>query len=244
MLFRGIGDRGQTNNIATLLCSCLASKSTMSEADRSQPLMESIPKDDPSPKSIDSLLSTELYALSLEERARVLDDVHGVSNEIDEAPEFVSESLGKLEKKLETIRKKQAYDYAYALDPQYVKKRELRLRFLRSTSFDISIAASRIVQHFEAKMELFGKAKVTKDITQDDLSKEDLECLYCGYNQILPVRDQAGRGVMLGLPHLKSNLDVKHKVCLLRGMINRSLRRYPNLKISCSCGACITTSWY
>jgi hypothetical protein len=221
MLFRAWWDRRQTN-IATLLRSWLAPKS-MPEADRSQPLMESIPKDDPSPDSIDSLLSSELLTLSLEERAQVLDDVHGVSNEIDEAPEFVSESLGKLENELETIRKKQAYDYAYALDPQYVKKRELRLRFLRSTSFDIRIAASRIVKHFEVKMELFGKAKLTKDITQDDLNKEDLECLHCGYNQLLPVRDQAGRGVMLCLPHLKSTLDGKHKVRLMRGMINRSL---------------------
>jgi hypothetical protein len=227
MLFRGPWEWRQTN-IATLIRSWLfrswlAPRSTMSEADRSQPLVESIPKDDPSPDSIDALLSSELYTLSLEERAQVLEDVHGVSNEIDEDPEFVSESLDKLEKKLETTRNKQDYDYAYALDPQYVKNRELRLRFLRSTSFDISTAASRIVKHFEAKMELFGKANVAKDITQDDLSKEDLECLYCGYNQILPVRDQAGRGVMLGLPHLTSNLDVKHKVCLLRDMINRSL---------------------
>jgi hypothetical protein len=212
----------------------------MSEADRSQPLMESIPKDDPSSDTVDSLISSELYTLSLEERTQALDDIHGVSNEIDEAPAFVSESLDKLEKELEATRKKQAYDYAYALDPQYVKKRELRLRFLRSTSFDISSAASRIVKFFEVKMELFGKDNVAKDITQDDLSKEDLECLYGGYNQILPVRDQAGRGVMLHLPHLKFNLDEKHKVCLLRGMMNRSLRRYPILKISLSCGACIT----
>lgn len=191
---------------------------TMTEANSPGQLVASMPEEDPSQDSIDILLSSELNNLSLERRSQLLDDVHGVSNEIDESPEFISESLGRLEQDLETIRNKKAYDYAYALDPQYVKKRKLRLQFLRATSFDTSSAASRIVKHFEVKMELFGKDKLAKDITQDDLSKEDIDCLFCGYNQILPVRDQAGRGVMCSLPHLKSNLDIKHKVRRLWNM--------------------------
>ena len=66
--------------------------------------------------------------------------------------------------------------------------------------------------HFAIKAELFGKEKVARDISQDDLDKKDLECLLCGYQQVLPVRDRAGRGVFLFLPYLKSNLGIKHKV--------------------------------
>eukprot|EP00980_Cylindrotheca_fusiformis_P001632 scaffold368_cov125-Cylindrotheca_fusiformis.AAC.10 len=168
---------------------------TMQTEAGSEPLVESIPEEDPSQDTIDMLLNSEMNALSLEQRGKLLDDIHGVSNEIDETPELVSSCLSQLDLDLQAIRNKQAYSFAYSLDPQYVKKRELRLRFLRAESFDTNRAASRMVKHFEVKMELFGKAKLVEDITQDDLSKEDIECLNSGYTQILPVRDQAGRGL-------------------------------------------------
>lgn len=174
---------------------------------------DAIPKSDPAPDSIDSLLNTELYELSLAERDQVLEDIHGIrADEITENPDDIASSLEQLEKEITQIRSKSEYDFAYALDPQYVKKPELRLRFLKATSFDAGAAANKIVKHFALKAELFGQGKLARDITQDDLDKKDLECLMCGYQQVLPVRDRAGRGVFLFLPYLKSNLDIKHKV--------------------------------
>lgn len=173
---------------------------------------DTIPDSDPSPDSIDALLSTELYELSMIERDRVLDDIHGIRAEVTETPDLIASSLEKLENEIKQIPIKSEYDYAYALSPQYVRKPEFRLRFLRATSFDARAAATKIVKHFELKFELFGKEKVARDISQDDLDKKDLDCLTCGYQQVLPVRDRAGRGVFLLLPYSKSNLDIKHKV--------------------------------
>jgi hypothetical protein len=57
---------------------------------------------------------------------------------------------------------------------------------------------------FKIKLELFGPTKLAQDITLEDLSCEDIECVNHGYFQVLPVRDQAGRGILcLLLPFLK-----------------------------------------
>ncbi|CAJ1944447.1 unnamed protein product [Cylindrotheca closterium] len=173
---------------------------------------DGIPTIDPSPDSVDALLSTELYELSLIERDQVLEDIHGIRAEVTETPELIASSLEKLEGEIKQIRSKSEYDYAYAIDPQYMRKPEFRLRFLKATSFDAKAAANKIVNHFALKTELFGKDKVARDISQDDLDKKDLECLLCGYQQVLPVRDRAGRGVFLFLPYLKTDLDIKHKL--------------------------------
>mmetsp|Transcript_40169 Transcript_40169/g.96922 ORF Transcript_40169/g.96922 Transcript_40169/m.96922 type:complete len:298 (+) Transcript_40169:42-935(+) len=180
--------------------------------------VEDIPESNPEPDGIDNLLNAELCNLSLDERGQVFDDIHGVSDVIEETPELVSDSLERVDEELKLINDKYAYDFAYALDPKYVKNRVFRLRFLRATLFDAKATASRIVQHFEIKMELFGKDKLSQDITQDDLDPEDLTMLYAGYYQNIGVRDRAGRGVDLWLTGLKPNLgldpatETKHRL--------------------------------
>ena len=186
--------------------------------------VEDIPDSNPAPDGIDNLLNTELYNLSLDERGQVFDDIHGVSDDIEETPELISQSLQRLDEELKLIRDKYAYDFAYALDPKYVRNRDFRLRFLRACVFDAKATASRIVQHFEIKMELFGKEKLSQDITQDDLDPQDLTMVYSGYYQNIGIRDQAGRGVDLWLTGLKPNLgldaatETKHRVSTMISM--------------------------
>lgn len=177
--------------------------------------VDRIPPSDPAPENVDSLLGTELYQLSLAERHQVLEDIHGISRaEVKETPELIASALEELEQEIKQIRNKSDYDYAYALNPQYCRKPEFRLRFLRATEFDTKNAANKIVKHFEIKAELFGREKVSRDISQDDLDKKDIECLLCGYAQVLPVRDRSGRGVFLFMPYLKSKVAIEHKVRL------------------------------
>lgn len=196
--------------------------------------MEDIPESNPSPDGIDNLLNEELYNLSLDERGQVFDDIHGVSDDIEETPQLISESLQRVDDELRLINDKYAYDFAYALDPKYVKNRVFRLRFLRATSFDAKAAALRIVQHFEIKMELFGKDKLSQDITQDDLGPEDLTLLYAGYYQNIGIRDRAGRGVDLWLTGLKPNLgldpatETKHRVSVIATDFNAGIENSHN----------------
>jgi hypothetical protein len=46
---------------------------------------------------------------------------------------------------------------------------------------------------FEQKLRIFGRDKLTKDITLQDLNEEDLKVLNNGHLQLLPQRDRAGR---------------------------------------------------
>jgi hypothetical protein len=141
--------------------------------------------------------------LSIGERDKALHDVHGVSDDIEESPKFILEHQNLLDDELSKLRdKRSAYDLAHKMNPKYVENPEFRLRFLRTESFDAKQAAIRIAAHFESKLELFGESKLPRDIVQDDLEKEDLEILNCGAQQILPVRDRAGRTIALWIPKL------------------------------------------
>ena len=153
----------------------------------------------PTAEDVDALLNSEMCQLSLDERNQVYQDIHGVSDEINETPDLVAESHRQLDLEIEQIKEKTAYDLACSIDRNYVMDKDFRMRFLRSTLFDAKAAATKMVQFFEMKRDLFGQGKLARDITQNDLSKEDLILLYSG-RQLLPVRDSAGRGVILWIP--------------------------------------------
>ena len=162
-------------------------------------VIEDFPSEEPSAEDIDALLNSELCQLSLDERNKVFQDIHGVSDEINETPDLVAESHRQLDLEIEKIKEKSAYDLACSIDRKYVMDKDLRIRFLRSTLFDAKAAATKMVQFFEMKRDLFGQGELARDITQNDLSNEDLTDLYNGQHQLLPVRDSAGRGVLLWL---------------------------------------------
>jgi hypothetical protein len=152
----------------------------------------------PEEEDMDNLIATDMTRLSMEERDQVLHDVHGVSNDMEETPELIEESLAQSIEELETIKeKKEAFDLAKSQNLQYVDNPTFRLQFLRSDLFHVGKAALRMVRHFQVKLELFGPEKLTKDITQDDLEDGDMKNLYSGQSQILPLRDQAGRCISI-----------------------------------------------
>ena len=169
---------------------------------------------DPTPEGMASVISKEMYNLSIEEREKVYSDLHGVSDEIDETPEFINESLARLEVELKCLPQKDAYNLANVSSPEYVENREFRLKFLRADNFDPKLAANRMARHFEYKQALFGKHKLTKDIIQDDLDAGALECLYCGFQQMVTEKDRAGRTIGIWFPFFKPKQDHSTMVCL------------------------------
>jgi hypothetical protein len=141
-------------------------------------------------------LAQDLNQLSLKEREDILHEIHGVSDAVEEEPDFVAHTLLELDmwigkQKKNTIA--EAYKMAETLSPSYVQARKFRLMFLRADRFDAKDAATRMFRHFEQKLELFGASKLCKDITLEDMGPEDLECLHNGHLTLLPIRDQAGR---------------------------------------------------
>jgi hypothetical protein len=159
------------------------------------------------------LIAKEMTMLSMEDRERVYYDLHGVSDEIKETPEMIKQGLSELEKALLELAHKDAYDLAEAMNPEYVQRKEFRLKFLRAEYFVAKNAALRLARFFQAKLDLFGRYKLAQDIVQDDLDEDDMAVLYGGGNQSLPIRDRAGRAVAVWFPSQKTqSMDCKAKV--------------------------------
>ena len=171
-----------------------------------------VPSEDLTPEELDSLLARDMYSLSLDERSKVMNDMHGVPDNIQETPEFLSTSQTQLAEELNSCifgkRNKhlntQAYQQALQQNSNYVTSTKIQLAFLRSENFHIKKSASRIVQFFQLKLDLFGPDKLTQDITMNDLSKDDKRSAEAGSFQLLQVRDSAERAIMMGIPCLRN----------------------------------------
>jgi hypothetical protein len=155
---------------------------------------------------MDKVLAQDIHNLSLQERNRVYEEVHGVAEPLNEDPEFVAQRLSEFDWHLSTIRNKPAYDFALQQSPEYVNDRNFRLQFLRSTDFDAQKAAQKFVNHFDFKMELFGSEKLAQNITLDDLDEEGLIYLRSGPIQILPATDRIGRPIFFLQPVILDGL--------------------------------------
>lgn len=152
------------------------------------------------PKSSEKVIAETLGKLSLEEREKSYEDVHGVSHPIPETPDFVQESLRDMQSKLEMIEPKEAYERAKIMSEEYVMNEAFRIGFLRAEVFDANGAAHRMVRHFEIKSELFGNDKLVEPILQTDLPEPVQRLLAAGSLQLLPSRDSLGRIVLTSIP--------------------------------------------
>jgi hypothetical protein len=153
----------------------------------------------PTPQMADSILAESLNQMSLQERERVYEDVHGVAPQSNpEEPSFVMTCLTQLQTELEHIPSplKQAYNLAYSQNAIYVTHSKFRLLFLRSEAFQPKAAAYKMVGFLEAKLELFGPDKLSRDIVLSDYDASDIKCLESGLYQLLPGRDRSGRAVL------------------------------------------------
>eukprot|EP00934_Nitzschia_sp_Nitz4_P009472 Nitzschia sp. Nitz4//scaffold66_size103028//94881//96508//NITZ4_004516-RA/size103028-processed-gene-0.17-mRNA-1//1//CDS//3329556404//9462//frame0 len=152
---------------------------------------------DASQNEMESGLAKAMNSLSLEERATNMEEIHGVSPELEETPEKLDELIETLVQELEKIEVKEAYEEGLQQNREYLESRWFRLMFLRSTSHDPSQAASRIVTFMEKKKKIFGAHTLGRSLTFEDLNKDDTETLRNAANCLLPTRDQAGRLVFL-----------------------------------------------
>jgi len=144
-------------------------------------------------------LTEELNALSVEEREKVFDDIHGVSEAQEETPEFVALCIEKLNAELKAVPKKRrhALDRAFFLKPNLDKDNKFKLMFLRADNYDAFKSARRMSQYFTDKLELFGEEKLVKKITLDDLTEEDMEVFNTGFFKVLDEKDSVGRTIWL-----------------------------------------------
>ncbi|KAL3937989.1 MAG: hypothetical protein SGBAC_007010 [Bacillariaceae sp.] len=103
---------------------------------------------------------------------------------------------------LDVSKRGAAYEMVERCDSMTVEqKQDMLQRFLRVNSFDPAPAAKQIIAFYEMKFRLFGKDKVLKEITIDDLSEEDRRSLRSGSLQLLSSeKDIQNRRILLSLP--------------------------------------------
>jgi hypothetical protein len=64
------------------------------------------------PVDMDKVLAQEVHNLSLQDRNRVYEEVHGVAGHLEEDPKVISQRLSQFDWHLSTVRNKPAYDFA------------------------------------------------------------------------------------------------------------------------------------
>ena len=96
--------------------------------------------------------------------------------------------------------------FAIKQNKSYVENKNFRLSFLRADDYDSKLASKTLITFFQIKREIFPDDKLTKSITLQDFISEtdgdDLDCLLSGGVQLLPLPDQAGRRIIVGMPAL------------------------------------------
>ena len=146
------------------------------------------------------------------------------SSSTPEDAAFLEDCLEKMDDELErniSACDKEAYMIAYEQDPYYVENRDFRIMFLRSEQYDIRKSVKRMVGHFTMKRYLFGVSKLTQDITQDDLSQDDLEALMGGGCQYLHgYSDHAGRPILFAR---YANMTCKEPANMIRACWYQSM---------------------
>ncbi|KAL3909637.1 MAG: hypothetical protein SGILL_008008 [Bacillariaceae sp.] len=159
----------------------------------------------PKPSEMDALLTNELNQLSLNDREKAMEEIHGVhARDVERAEEetHLQQSLDQLQVQLDMILDndlRQGYDAAVALNSTYIFQRKFRLMFIRAEQYDASKAAIRLLSFLNFMRELFGDCALMRPIRLDDLSDNAQAILAHGGLQILPARDSAGRRIVVAL---------------------------------------------
>jgi len=162
-----------------------------------------------SPVHIDRLMAKEVGRLSLRDREAIYEEIHGVATcAIEETPELLETSLLEFKTELDKIDsdKRSAYDYIIenqeAENPskRIVQGKELRLRFLRRTIFDVPQAVDRFARYFQLLQRVYGRESLPKFDGTMEYYIDDSDAMAgfrCGYLQFLPFRDRSGRKIFV-----------------------------------------------
>ena len=78
----------------------------------------------------------------------------------------------------------------------YVEDPKFRLKFIRAKMYDASEAVRQMMSYLQHKATYFGKDKIARDISLDDLQEEDKKLLLSGVFHIQNERDRKGRVII------------------------------------------------
>lgn len=145
-------------------------------------------------------LAEEFQNLSVQEREKVMDEIHGVvMDEIPETEAILQSGLHEMREELENLsrERRKLFDRALFLRPSLESDETLYATFLRGERYDAKKAASQLCRYFEQKGQLFPEEKLPCRITMEDLEEDDVTCIRAGLFHILPQKDRSGRTVAI-----------------------------------------------
>jgi hypothetical protein len=158
-------------------------------------------------ENVDNVLAQELNQLSFQERNKIQEEMHAVvSFAVEETPALIEKSLRQMERALEDIPSKKAFDTAIAMNSSYAQDRDLWLTYLRADLFDPSAAALRMTKHLDLLHHFYGVQALHRPLQYSDLTEEEKAFMKTGAYQILPSRDRGSRMILfLHSNHVGSN---------------------------------------
>eukprot|EP00980_Cylindrotheca_fusiformis_P020508 scaffold7564_cov117-Cylindrotheca_fusiformis.AAC.2 len=172
-------------------------------------------------EDLDKYLAQSMTKLSVKDRETALEEVNGIASIDPEDPAALTACLTELNQQLASLKQGTCYELAEKMDRDYVTNRDFQIMFLRANRYVMSSgqlryhpkrAAEHMKKFFETKCMLFGKDKLVKDITLDDLDEDDRNGLRRGNLQILPTRDRAGRRIVVNFRGLASFKSVESEL--------------------------------
>jgi hypothetical protein len=177
-------------------------------------------------QAVESMLAKEMNRLSVKERGRIQEEIHGVGSMVpEESPLMVQSNLQAMQVAIDNIPGKNAYNqaidlYSRQLQQQlsllynnkkkntnlgcYVYDLDLRMRFLRYELWDPIRAARRFIKYLDLLVEYFGPETLLRPLRYSDLCKESRQIMRRGNWQVLSSRDSTGRIVLAHLGWISS----------------------------------------
>jgi len=126
----------------------------------------------------DKDLAADMNALTFAERQAMEEDIHGVSDVIEETPDFVIEKIEAMKVALRGLnpQQRQAWDRAVFLRPPLAEDRRFHLIFLRARRFQAHDAAVLMATYMRVKRDLWGDDLLIHRITWDNIR---FSCFVC-----------------------------------------------------------------
>lgn len=145
----------------------------------------------------------ELNSMTFQERQAIEEDIHGVSEVIQETEDFVTQKIAEMNVSLNHMpvsANRNAWDRAVYLKPGLKHDRDHFLMFLRARSFVPFDAAHLLIKYYQAKREIWGDDLLIHRVTFQDLSPLEQEIATSGVYCMFPSsdqRDSTGRGIAI-----------------------------------------------
>ncbi len=154
---------------------------------------------------VDAFLANEMYQMSVDDRNKIQEELHGVGflapEESPQASRVALEILcQEVDAQVQALRASADESsrsfwegFWMPASQHYLKSQVVCLKYLRADLFDIPAAARRMVTHLRLLHKFFGTCALQRQLRHSDLSKAEQDLLRAGNMQVLPSRDRSGR---------------------------------------------------